>query len=386
MCLLAAVGAMLAAPRGFDWCWLLPALSPFLASASLVATHVFQLATGLGLLVGLIAVVRRRWFCRWMCPTGLCTDVASRLGRRCGRKPLRMPPIGQWIVLVTLAGACLGYPLLLWLDPLAVFAAAFTWTGTKAGPTAQWAAVALPVLLLFSLVLPHAWCHRICPLGALQDLLDLLARIFTGRTRNHRSPGEADSSEGHGTVARRTVLFSLVGVAWAAAVRKMRRTASVPLRPPGATDEEQFTGVCIRCGNCIRACPTEIIHPDMGEHGIAGWLAPILRFDEAYCREDCTQCTEACPSGALLPVAVEDKQKTPIGFPHVDMDICLLGDDRDCAACRTHCPFEAVHFRFDEETYTLTPEIDPDRCPGCGACEVACPTQPVKAIVIRPLA
>jgi MinD superfamily P-loop ATPase len=84
-------------------------------------------------------------------------------------------------------------------------------------------------------------------------------------------------------------------------------------------------------------------------------------------------------------VALADKQSAAIGFPRVDMDICLLGDDRDCAICRTHCPFEAISFRFDEETYTLTPQVDPLRCPGCGACEVACPTQPAKAIVVEPL-
>jgi ferredoxin-type protein NapF len=373
---------MLAAPRGYDWCWLLPALSPLLATAALIATRVFQLATGLGLLVGLIAVLRRRWFCRWVCPTGLCSEVASRLGRRLGRKPPRLPPVGQWIALVTLAGACLGYPLLLWLDPLAVFAAAFAWTKADAEATARWAAAALPALLVFGLLLPHAWCHRICPLGAMQELL---AVLNVGSARRPRASGELDVPERRGNVARRVVLFSGIGLVWAAAVHRLRRAAPTPLRPPGAADEAQFTGVCIRCGNCIRACPAEIVHPDPGEHGIAGWLAPIVRFEEDYCREDCVQCTEACPSGALMPVAAKDKIAASIGFPRVDMDVCLLGDNRDCSACRSHCPFEAIRYRFDEETYTLTPEIDPRRCPGCGACQVACPTQPVKAIVVEPI-
>jgi ferredoxin len=35
--------------------------------------------------------------------------------------------------------------------------------------------------------------------------------------------------------------------------------------------------------------------------------------------------------------------------------------------------------------YTLTPQIDPNRCNGCGACEAACPTSPQKAIVVLPI-
>ncbi len=382
LCLSAAVAALLVAPRGIDWTWMVPSLSPQVAIAALIAGGVFQAASGLGLLIGLIAVVRRRWFCRWICPTGLCTDTASRLGRRCGRRPPRLPALGQWVVLATLGGAVLGYPLLLWLDPLAIFAATLTWLDGQSVRSAGWAAATLPVLLGLSLLFPHVWCQRLCPLGGLQDLL---SRLSVGRRCEQQSDQPA-SQETSGVVARRVVLFSLIGVACATMLRRTRAALSRPLRPPGAREERDFPGLCIRCGNCIRACPTHIIQADSTEHGISGWLAPVVRFADDYCREDCTRCTEACPSGALTPVAVEDKQRAWIGLARVDMDVCWLGDDRDCAACRTHCPFDAISFRFDEDTYVLTPEIDPERCPGCGACEVACPTQPVKAIVVEPSA
>ncbi len=97
-------------------------------------------------------------------------------------------------------------------------------------------------------------------------------------------------------------------------------------------------------------------------------------------------CTVVCPSGAISPVSGEHKLQAIIGVPEVDMTICLLGADRECALCRNHCPYGAIRFAFDEVQYTLTPQVDLRRCPGCGACQVACPTQPRKAIVVRPLA
>jgi ferredoxin-type protein NapF len=179
------------------------------------------------------------------------------------------------------------------------------------------------------------------------------------------------------------VLGSIAGIAWAMATRRARADAAGPLRPPGARAEADFTGLCVRCGNCVRACPAAILSPDPGRHGVAGFLAPLLRFESEYCLETCVRCTAVCPSGALERLTQETKIRGRIGLPQVDMNVCLLGDDRECSACRSRCPYEAITYVFSEVEYTLTPRIDPEKCPGCGACEVACPTRPVKAIVVQ---
>jgi ferredoxin-type protein NapF len=236
-------------------------------------------------------------------------------------------------------------------------------------------------VLVFSLIWPHLWCARLCPLGGLQDTVYGLRRLaHAALYRNARHPpAPLVASAG---LRRRTILGAIFGVVWATTTLKIRAKSLAPRRPPGAIDESRFTGLCMRCGNCSRACPTAIITHDQGESGLAGLLTPRIDFHHGYCLEDCNQCTLVCPSGAIEPVPLDRKISARIGTPVVNMDLCLLGADRECSICRNRCPFEAIQLVFSEETYTLTPQVDLQRCPGCGACQVACPTSPEKAIVV----
>jgi ferredoxin-type protein NapF len=380
--LVAAILLLLPLPKG---AWLLvvvPALSPLIALASLLSTWTFHLATGIGLLVAVIALIRRRWFCRWVCPTGTCADFAAKLGLRLHRRCPRLPALGQWIALLTLGGAVLGYPLLLWLDPLAMFSGLLGIRHVMTIPAIAWSAIGIVVVLTLSVAWPGIWCTRLCPLGAFQDLLFWLSRIVSSVVTRSRRIVHDQADDG---LPRRAVLGAVIGVSLAAAMRRIRASASTPLRPPGAIDETRFAGLCVRCGNCMRSCPTDIIRPDRGEHGIAGLLTPTLDFSRDYCHKDCTRCTQVCPSGALAPLTTEQKLRASIGLPRVNMNLCLLGDDRECSLCRNWCPYEAITFEFSQIEYTLTPKIDPEKCPGCGACQAVCPTSPEKAIVIHPL-
>ena len=370
------------------WPWtplVLPSLSPYVLIGSAVAVRTVSLATLVGLPVLLIVLVRRRWFCRYLCPVGLMTEQASRLGRRGKSAAGKLPRIGTWIVLVTLGGACFGYPVLLWLDPLAIFQGIFTLAYAPLSVAGQASAVALAVILILSALLPGAWCLRICPLGATQELL-----AFKG-IRNLFRPRGAESHDGQASepkkapdtflLARRSVLSAAfgalcagVGARWALDwSSRSSPEGRKPLRPPGSIDPRQFTGLCIRCGNCIRACPVGIIEPDGAGASIAGVLAPVIRFRDAYCREDCHACTQVCPSGAITRLSLKEKQKSPIGLARLDASICFLADDRECDICARVCPFEAIEIVWNEEEYIALPSVDPQRCPGCGACEVACP-------------
>jgi ferredoxin-type protein NapF len=406
ICVAAAVLCLLPVGDKAVLLQLVPALSSFVAFASILSIRAVQPIFLLGLIAGIVAFFRHRWFCRWVCPMGLCLDGASHLGRRLKRKPSRSMSIGPWLLALTLGGTILAYPLFLWCDPLALFSGIFLLTERHQALAGAVSFLVVMLLLVLSVFWPHVWCRGLCPLGAFQDLLSQMARSLGSILKPARgrlkmgdgrralatpSPIVRPSSlmprpssvvlAGH-PVARRTLLGLAAGAAVAGLSRLTGREVSPFLRPPGAVDELTFKGLCTRCGNCLRSCPYGIIHRETGRHGIAGFLTPVLSFNEDYCREDCTRCTRVCPSGALASLGIGNKPQIRIGLARVDMSICLLGEDRECSACMRWCPYSAIRYVFSQAEYTLVPVIDADKCNGCGACEVACPTSPDKAIRI----
>ncbi|MCX5684578.1 MAG: 4Fe-4S dicluster domain-containing protein [Planctomycetota bacterium] len=415
-----AVAVVLAAAV-LPWPWapmVVPAASPFVMIASCIALRAAGIVALVGFPVLVLALRRPRWFCRWACPVGLVEETLGRLRPSGATRFVKWPPVGQWIALVTLGGAAAGYPLLVWLDPLAMlagFVGAWRWPLTVASV----AAVGLPAVLVLSAVFPHAWCGRVCPLGAMQDLLAWPRQWLRRRAaaqvsqpsasagwhghaplRDHDvRDGEqqghaADGQHGHATawpchpagggLSRRTLLAAGLGGACGVAVRAAGG-GTPALRPPGAIDESRFTGVCVRCGNCVRACPAHIIRPDLGGRGLAGLLAPEVTFAEDYCREDCRACTEVCPSGAISRLAMEEKRRFVIGAARVDLKICILARGEECTVCTRACSYEAISTPRSADGNAIEPRVDPARCVGCGACEVMCPTSPVKAIRVYPL-
>ena len=362
------------------WPWtqtVLPSLSPHVLIGSAVAGRTVGVTTLLGLPVLLAVMLRRRWFCRYACPTGLLAEYAGRV-RSSGNSTVgKLPPVGRWVALCTLGGAVFGYPFFLWLDPLAIFQGAFVLCRNPASLAGLVSGISLGVILAIGLAAPGVWCMRLCPAGATQELLALPLSSW----RRKPSPAGCVSTDGGRRLSRRSALSAVVGTAcaglgagWAWAVlRSSEGRRHGVLRPPGAIDEARFAGLCIRCGNCLRVCPAGIISPSPASQGVAGFLTPTISFAEGYCREDCHRCTEVCPSGAIARLTLEAKNNAPIGLAKVDPSICLLLDDGECGICKPACPYEAIAMAWSEEEYVALPTVDADKCPGCGACQVICP-------------
>ena len=357
----------------------------FITICTILAGGTIWAGSILGLFFAAIALVRKRWFCRYICPVGLLLDTVSgvKLPGRIWWK--RVPPIGRYIVLLTAAGAILAYPLFLWMDPLAFLNNAFSAYKATDVLAVMVSLSGIFALLLLTLTSGDCWCTRVCPLGATQDILGNIGSFLGKFRKTNRTESREKAAPGDLLAARRRVFIAVaagLGCSLVALKIGHARSDDAPLRPPGAIREDKFTGLCLRCGNCIRACPSRILHPDRGQSGVLGFLSPVVRYKTDYCKKECNACTTVCPSGALQRLNLEQKNRYVIGKASVDTSLCLWGVS-ECHACLAPCPYKAIKIQWNEEAYESFPGVDPAKCNGCGACEVVCPTGNLKAIKVR---
>jgi ferredoxin len=363
-----------AAPRFFQQ------FSPFVALSSSIAARSVGVGAILALIVAVASSFKKRWFCLYLCPTGFLLENTSRVGLRKTRWWSKLPPVGRYVAILTLVGAVAGYPVLLWMDPLCIFSSPFAVNKATNPISVFLVCLGLGVLVGATFVFGMAWCVRICPLSGLQDMLFYARKALWTRLQSSASSQKSPD-------ARRAFFAGAGGALLALGARRLGaaryRKSDTLLRPPGAVPEDLFTGLCIRCNNCVHSCPSKIILPDTGhEAGLAGFGAPIIRYDRdyKYCLETCNACTQVCPTGALTALPLEQKNKYIIGDALVDNNVCLTAlGKKECDACELACPYDAVKITWDEQQYISYPVVN-DKCVGCGACEVVCPTTPVKAI------
>ena len=364
----------------------LPRLSPILSLFGALAARAWLgwlMLLGIPLLV--LAFFKGRFFCWHLCPMGFVSEMAGKLNPWGKGLVRRVPAINKALALVIAVTAACGYPLLIWLDPLCIFNGffaiwrePFTWAAAATG-------IGFVAIVALSICIPNVWCHRVCPLGGLQESIMLLAR----RLRPPKSDAPPPSALSAAAATRRTVLAAIPAAAAGLVVKRaLGPNGRKALRPPG-TDLARINALCARCGNCMRACPYQLIQPDLGESGIDGLFTPTLVLrsrnldQEQYCFQDCVTCTKVCPTGALRPLTVEEKHARPIGLAVIDLKKCLAWAKNEyCAVCDEYCPYQAI--KLQERNGVNCPTVDAAKCRGCGACESACAADPI-AIVVRPI-
>ncbi|MEE9583907.1 MAG: DUF6599 family protein, partial [Candidatus Brocadiales bacterium] len=303
-------------------------------------------------------------------------------------------------------------------------------------------------IISFGLVFRRYWCRDLCPMGALLALASIGA-YFQRRVREDCEvcgicqkgcrmgciteegratlagecvlcmdcqevcPSDGIRFRGSSTPQLREVDLSRRGLVTAC----LAGVVAVPMlgfnfpwrsgkghaviRPPGSVDEGEFLARCVRCGECMKVCKTNGLHPTLVEAGLEAAWTPRLIPRIGHCEYTCTLCGHVCPSGAIKPLELAMKQKTAIGKALIDRSRCIpwVGyaglpalkkewHDVNCGVCEEVCPVptKAIHFN----TYTdekgrkiMRPFVREDVCNGCSFCEYACPVVGTAAIVVE---
>jgi MauM/NapG family ferredoxin protein len=294
------------------------------------------------------------------------------------------------------------------------------------------------IVLSTILVLPRFWCRVVCPLGAFYALtarFALLRRVVdkcvecricvsacrTGAITDDvnyvkgecilcmdcvyhcpqnttkftwPSSKQKENPTGEKGMSRKDFVFLaissifLLGFRWMKRSGKGKEDSSV-IRPPAALKEGDFVDRCIRCGNCMKVCPTNGLQPTTLQAGLEGIWTPHLVPEIGQCEYTCTLCGNVCPTGAITRVTRDQKLKVKLGVAKVDRPICLAWEHKtECLVCEEHCPVANKAIKIVKENVggkvIGKPVVDPELCVGCGICQNKCPVRPVRAIRISP--
>lgn len=286
----------------------------------------------------------------------------------------------------------------LFLLPLADSTAQQVFVGQRYYDGAWVIGVVFLAAVLLNLVIPRFYCRFVCPLGALFGMLGRYALWRIGRRDGecvqcliceahcegacepsgsvripecvlcmnclhdcaHDSIAYSTATSAAGEVAapdltRRGVITTLASGVVVVPMMHLggivsRNWNPEVIRPPGALAESEFLTRCIKCGQCMRVCPTNIIHPAGFEAGLEAVWTPILnyRVGTSGCQLNCVACGHICPTAAIRPISLDEKLgrnayagagRIRMGTAFVDRGRCLpWAMDRPCIVCQETCP------------------------------------------------
>lgn len=255
-------------------------------------------------------------------------------------------------------------------------------------------------------------CHEVCPFDAIQpdDTTDTLncafcqtcggacpthAIKFVTRWNQDKLKEPHEPPVAPRSLSRRGFIASgVAGIGAATGIRAVPQTRL--LRPPGSVPEARFLDLCVRCGECFKVCPGPVLHPAGLEFGWEALWTPVVVPSHAGCHQDCNFCTQVCPTHAIRPLSLPEKRKTRIGLAVIDTRRCLPhAGQRDCRLCFEECKaagYHAIQMRqiklalgdippgvvSETELEAMgsieAPFVDAAACTGCGLCEYRCHT------------
>jgi MauM/NapG family ferredoxin protein len=289
------------------------------------------------------------------------------------------------------------------------------------------------IILLMNIIEKRFWCRYLCPLGALLGLLSKFAPFGVKVSNGCVScgacskPCQGDAVMDNGSarmkteclvcmdcddpcpngavqfgitlkatppdIKRRGVIVSLAAGIFSVPLLRQRSAVKDPsfIRPPGSQRESVFVKNCIKCGACLKVCPTGGLQPVLLEAGPEGIWTPRLVPLIGSC-EYCTLCGQVCPTGAILEMKKDSLMKIKIGEAMIDRSRCLpWAEGESCIVCEEMCivPQKAIwleetifYDKNGDKVRLLLPHVDAGKCIGCGKCEKNCPLDDRPAIFV----
>lgn len=365
--------------------------------------------------IAILTVLFGRFYCSVICPFGILQDIIAFLSRRESRADKNRPFLRYGIAAAAFSSFAAGSAFIIGnIDPYSCFGriAAFV-----KNPSYIIGALTLLAIAALAVWKKRIFCTSFCPVGT---VLGLCAKISPFKMRlsdkcvkcrkcvsvcpsgcidpdnraldNERCvrclkcsavcPVDAINFKTEGATERNTDLsrrgFLTGSVTTAAAAGAgivfARRTVlkdtpeeKRPICPPGATTAETFAAKCTNCQLCVAGCAGKVLRPKSERYQTVH-----LEYGENFCLYDCRKCSSVCPTGALKPLTLEEKQRRRIGLAQFSAEKCV-----GCGLCADTCPRNAVSVMdVDGEDKAV---LNEEMCIGCGACVNACPL-PEKAV------
>lgn len=240
-------------------------------------------------------------------------------------------------------------------------------------------------------------CIDECPVGALS------LKVFRGREQAVPTTEDGPTCPMPGPDLERRALLSTLALSLPLAALAKQTDGLLTPPPAGSQDQRMHPPVpagagsldhlsrhCTGCGLCISKCPARVLRPSSALNRL---FQPEMQFDRGWCPPGCTLCGEVCPSGAIKKITPEEKTAIHIGHAVWEMSGCLpVSDGISCGQCARNCPAGAIRMVKMSDMGILVkegdgklriPQVNESRCIGCGACEHACPAEPVPAIHVE---
>lgn len=384
-----------------------------------------------------------RFFCGFVCPLGTIIDLTRPCVGSRKTRSLNVKNVKYLVLVFLLVCALLGASFIHFFDPFIITARSlalilYPFVSYFAGLVtlvhqAQFTETLIAlgfiiVIILLSGLATRFWCRYLCPLGGLLAVLSKFSLLkFTFKNgctqcmlcekvcptgaitaqeedidpaecigclrclyecpqhiieyRIHRPRPRFD-------IQRRqfasTVAAGILAVPFVRTVLHTRLHGRL-IRPPGALPETAFLNVCLRCGLCMKACPTNGLQPCVLEAGLNGVWTPRLIPRIGGCEKNCNLCGQVCPTSAIRRLSLEEKTYVKMGTAVIDRSRCIAWEqDKICLICDEACPFNAINSLNEriQDSTLLRPFVDERLCTGCGLCEARCPIEGPAAIEV----